>query len=442
MTPLQRLLILLVVLAAGGVLAGALLLGEKEGPLRPGAETPSPGRSTSAEAPRPRPDRLAGMAQGGRKSAQEGPAGRLELRLLDEDGRPISGEVIFTGPEGRTIEATEGTLWESFPVGEWKLLARSEGLIPYEESFELEEGQTLRLTAKLLSKIEIDGVVVDRFGQGVGGVNLWFLRRDQSHPVDFQAGRKIKHAVSDTRGRFRVTIEHKGKIRVSVGRPGEKELESDPIEFHSGGPTHGTIVVSGTARLEIELENPPPGIIEGKASPGVAVLAAKETSREKRKRRPGSGKHKKSARPESLREGGRAKNQLAAGAEAGRTGPAEDADPVAPAQSNPGNDRGLGAGPSPTLVTLAKGNISTAGTLSFQALPPNREIIVELERRGDFFRSDPLRLVADQATVVRFSLPKRRSEQERAKTPYGQLVLSSLVRPLPSDAPPLGFTWE
>ena len=114
------------------------------------------------------------------------------------------------------------------------------------------------------------------------------------------------------------------------------------------------------------------------------------------------------------------------GPETGRTGPAAGQD--APSE--------------PRLSTLAERRFPPEGRLSFDALPPDRELVIQLTRRLDLFRSQPIRLSPNRASIVRVRVPARRSDEERAAQPYGELTVMVRQRPLPADAPPVGVTWE
>ena len=80
--------------------------------------------------------------------------------------------------------------------------------------------------------------------------------------------------------------------------------------------------------------------------------------------------------------------------------------------------------------------------MSFEALPTDRELVLELYRRNDLYRSEPVLLVPDQALIASVAVPMRRTKEEREASDYGELLVSFRQRNLPKDAPPVGITWE
>jgi hypothetical protein len=448
----QRLLLVLSLLVAGGAVAGALLMGGKEGTGGPPRIEPIAG-SGADRAPTPRPN-LEGPSQPNRLSAEGEPAGRLEVRVLNQDGGSVPAEVRLFGAEDQEFTVVGSTTWQEFPVGEWELRARIEGLIAYRESFTVTDGETTRVTAQLLTAIPVRGKIVDRFGQGVGPTNVWFIRREQAYPVSSTESRKIQSCTSDSRGVFKTEIDKKGFIRVAVGKPGRKLVESEPIYFSSSGPHEFTVVIEGTASLEIELEDPPLALAEGKANLVITVLAERgERGEGPRKgrgnaERKGKGKDAEAGEARELRgsrDSGAKKNGEAglsardeeASSELGYTG---EGTADGTAVEKPQVDHG--APSEPRWATLAERRIPPEGQVSFEAMPPDRELVIQLTRRSDQFRSQPIRLSSNHASVVRIRVPGKRPDDERAAQQFGDMTALVRQRPLPSDAPEVGITWK
>ena len=424
----QRLVLVLVLLAASGVTAISVLVGEGTtpehpaltGPGTPAAEVPGP--------PPPAPLRSGETGGVGRLNAQDAPAGSLKVRVVDQEGEELpEAELQLTSPAGDRLTALGSTTWRDLPVGEYRVKASLGDLLSFKEAVQVVDQQTTSVTARLGASLLLTGRVVDRFGQGVGPVPVWFLRRDQDHPATLKDGRKILSCLADSRGNFTLEIERTGNVRLSVGTPGNQLIEAPPQQFSSAGPRKVTVVVSGTGRLEVVLDQAPPGLAEGKVALGVTVLTTRSADGgSARRRRFGTGKRKKDKDDGETRDldGGAKREER----EEREERPADAGTPE-PQDELP-------------LVPRAAAEFDAKGVVSFEALPLDRDLVLELHRRSDRYRAEPVRLVPDQALVARVVVPARRTQEEREASDHGELVLAFQQQDLPADAPPVGVTWE
>lgn len=456
MSTSQRLLLVIVLLLAGGAVTGALLLGDEEARDKPSISGLDPAEVKAPPAAA-RTD-LDGTQQSSRISAEGDPTGELVLQVINDQGASIPAELFLTSSEGQEVQAQGSTTWSQFPIGDWKLRARMEGLISYQKGFSVIPDEVTRITVQLLPSLEVRGKVVDRFGQSVGKANVWFMRRIQVHPADNTTAKKVQNVTTDTRGMFRAELDKKGEIRVSVGKPGKKVIESEPIFFNSAGPREITIVIAGTGRLEVQIQTPPPALAEGKANLLVTVLAEKnERGEGPRKRRTPGAKRKankegadqgsglerelRGARGSGEATGGNAPKEKAGGGAGGQKGTGRSS-PAPAVGSNPDQDQDQGAGADSDWTPIEEAYLPPEGSLSFKALPPDRDLVLMVTRRGDRFQSRPFRLGVDRASLVRFLTPTKRSDDERAAETYGELEVQVQERPLPVTAPQVGFTLD
>jgi hypothetical protein len=456
LTSSQRLLLLLIVIVAGAALGGAVLwTGSDDGVSPRELSGPTPGAHGKPRDVNSKPALLDSGAGLTRLSADGDPVGRLELKVIDTDGQRLDATVQLTGEAG-TIDVVGSQTWKDFPPGTWTINVSSEGLLPHRETFEVPADETTRLTIRLSEVLRIEGRLVDRFGGPWEATPIWFLRTKRSHPVDRQAARKLIATSSSANGSFSMELRRNGEYRLSVGQPGKALATMDGLmELIAGGPTEVEIVMTGGTRLKIELEAPPNAVIEGRSTMTVAVMMESKDRAKKGPRRrmvvpSGSGaqprgdrKHRRSnvQKGKDLREEVDRERQ---GGEAAAPPEAEDfVEPIIPDFEVTEDGKPVPAEKNePRWTERASGRLGLDGRLVWNNLPANRDLRLVLRRRGDSFESQVLRLATDRETMIRFRTPQKRTKEEIAADPVGELTAFVQQSGLPEDARAAGFHWR
>jgi hypothetical protein len=282
----RALLLILAVLALGGGLAYFL----------------------TSEAPRPSSDDgplVSGLGQAPRATAPEDvPSQRGTLERAQLVGLSGAWTIIVVGPRGESlndarITARLGDTTETAKTakgratltglepGTWQLTVSHEGLPTWDAAVAVEGGgKETRTPVKLTNQIRVAGNVLDERGEPVGGVTLWLLRENESHPTDAQLAKGLIQHTSTTDGRFQLDTEEPGRWKLSVGRAGQKpRFESAVFELEHGPERRAKVVVPARARLVVDVpsddykgpniltvlaqrEGPPPNVETTKSSDG------------------------------------------------------------------------------------------------------------------------------------------------------------------------------
>lgn len=483
----QSLLLVLVLLLAGGAVVGLGLLDDGSAGTGPGAVTSS-GDVARVTTPRSTdPARLTSAAKGDRFDASEGPSGDLRLRIVDAAGAPTTAAVRLTHANGQLIESEDETFFQGLAIGDWSLVVKTPGLPAFREDFTLADKQFLTVVAQLTSSFEVKGEVVDLLGQGVGSMPIWFLKRDQTHPADQAATRKVRGCVTKTTGSFRMELDRGGEYRLSVGKPGQPIVQSkERVLLDSGFDKEARIVISGQGRLEIELLSPPTAVAEGKSNLQVAVWTKRDLDRQSTG---GRGRVRQSNGTGGGDKGsGRGGGDNAGGDKAGGKGRNKDgADSGAPQKREllgpglPGKGEAVDGGgvsgdtgaedaggadadydinvtqasqdgdntPTPQesseshlWLERSREGIPADGKVTFESLPADVDLKVVLYKRADIFESEPFRIAPNRVVQVSFQAPAKRTKEEIAALPAAPLPCQVGIAAPPGKLLQVGITWK
>lgn len=267
----RALLLLFAVLALGGGLAYFLT---REAP-RPTAGD-GPLVSDLGDAPRPTGPAEQPAQRPLERAQLLGLSGVWTIVVVGPRGEPLS-EASITARSGNTTETAKSSkgraTFTGLEPGTWQLSVTAEGLPTWDAAVPVEGGgKETRTVVKLTNQIRVAGNVLDERGEPVGGINLWLLRENESHPTDPASSKALIQFTSTSDGRFQLDTEEPGRWKVSVGRAGQKpRFESAVFELARGRERRATVVVPARARLTIVV---PPDSYSG---PNVlTVLAQRE----------------------------------------------------------------------------------------------------------------------------------------------------------------------
>lgn len=408
MSTVQRALFVLIALAAAGGVGFLLLSGEND-PLPAGLDLGGPGERTAplgngSRAATPNlntPD----LRSSARPDEVDPERTSLSVIVVDDDGRPIpTAAIAAVGPEGARIEGQGSLEWLEATPGPWALTVTDEGLLPFRRKVVVEAGARTRITAQLRDHVRLEGRVLDLMGRPVEGQTLWLLAEGRAHPAKGEKPKDLPFASTDRTGEFSLRANEEGIYRVSVGKIGEEILTSAPLDLHLGGPERLEVVLASGGTLLVQLEDPPPGLTESRATVRVAVLKRRKATA----LAAGSAGSAGSAGTE-----GRGRRD---GARRDRTG-AGDAATEPPA----GEPAPPGAGIE-EWKEVANLELDGTGRVQFDDLPVGPDLRLVLLRRNDRFESElPIVLLEGRPLAVRLSLPAKRTKDEIAARPIGTL---------------------
>jgi len=249
----RSLLLLIAVLAMGGGLAYFLTREAPRPTANDGPLVSGLGQATRPTAPVDEPSqRTPGRA------TLVGLSAAWTIIVTGPLGEPLSDASITArfGGSAETVKSTKGrATFIGLEPGTWQLTVAAEGFPTWDRQVPVEGGgKETRTIVKLTNQIRVSGNVMDERGQPVGGVTLWLLAENSSHPTDASLSKGLIQYTSTTDGRFQLDTEEPGRWKVTVGRAGQKpRFESHAFELERGRERRATVVVPARARLTIEV---------------------------------------------------------------------------------------------------------------------------------------------------------------------------------------------
>lgn len=370
---------------------------------------------STPETPRNKPPvELEAGAITGRSSAILPDPASLEVRVVNPEGGPLDKAQIGLRLGLDLLEARGSRhTFDGLPAGHFVLTVQEEGFPTWEQALELRAGERTREVIQLRVDIKLSGLVVDRFGAPRTGMQLWFLRPGQRHPMDSEASRELISAITDRNGQVQVTLPEAGEWRLSTGRIGQIGFTEGPRSFQHGGPDHFELVVGGMTRLEVQVQ-----FSEGPEPLTAIVMARREDLQRARSEE----------KPET--DPVRQKRLEAALAREALQGapPTRDSSRQAPA---------------PVVsdwVNRKSRRIGGDGKTAFTDLPPGEEFRLAIVRQGERYESSSgLYLRPDQLAVAKARVPAPSTATAEVVMP---LPLTWQSRPLTPDERPAGISWS
>lgn len=400
---------------------GGLLVGSRE-PTRPDPTFDAPDLGAPAPVPaRPEPELAPPTV---RDDATSPTFAAWDVRAVDPSGRPLAdARLVATGPGGARREATGRALWDDVVPGEWTLAVEHADYPRHEVAAAPSLARTLRTIVRLDHAVRLSGTVRDRHGAPKPGTRVWFLRKNEAHPIDGDTARARVAAIADREGAFRVELPEAGPWRASIGGVGRAEVASDVQEIGYGWPTGLDVVLAGATRLEVRFDAP----VEH-ADRAVLQILERVTD------------HPTSTPPpermaEDLMDGIRDERLERAGLTRGDgRGSLEDSVlPIEPGTPDPAPDR-------PEWMTRSATSLARRSHVVQQGLPAGQELRLALvvdEQRYESAQSFLLR--GDEVLVVELKAPRVPESTSAIDLP---LPLQVRIEPLPDRAPAAGFHWR
>ncbi len=388
----------------------------------------------------------------------------VNVRALNGLGRRVGrAKIRLSNAEGMIeYTADETARFENVSPGAWTLEVTARSLLTHTQTIEVVEGEHQRYTVKLRKHLPITGTVRNRFGDPPGIMPIWFLRPGESHPMERTGARKLLESQVMGGGDFAIDLPKAGEYRISVGPIGKPlGTMSKSRVLHAGGTQEVEIVVSGGTRLEIQLEDPPPTLAEGKAFFRVAIVgqsyragnkgaprrlqAAKAGSRQA-----GSRRGKRSAKSDGESAAGKGSGRRRARGPSKVEGPVPsgskqrtaDQDPSGATAASKRNGRFPGDGREEgAWMDRVTRSVPRDGKLRFEGLPAGEELKLAFLRRNDRHLSiNTIILPEDRQVVVSFRVPDRIPKERAGEVQELSVMIDTL--PLPANAPKAGFHWK
>lgn len=379
-------------------------------PLQGAAEGHSTPETSSAKSPVD----LEASAMAERSSAILPDPASLEVRVVDPEGGPLE-EAGISLRLGQDILEARGSrhTFDGLPAGPALLTVRQEGFPTWEQGINLCSGERTREVVQLRVDIKLTGLVVDRFGAPRTGVQLWFLRPGQLHPMDSGATRDLISAITDRNGRVQVTLPEAGEWQLSTGRIGRIEFTEGPRSFQHGGPDHFELVLGGMTHLEVQVRFP-----DGPEALTAIVMGRREDmqrARSEEKQEPDPVRQKRL-------DAARAREAL---------------------QETPPTRDSSGQTPAPEVsdwVNRQSLRIGSDGKAAFTDLPPGEEFRLAIVRQGERYESSSgLYLRPDQLALAEVRVPAPSTATLDIVMP---LPLTWRSNQLTADERPAGISWS
>ena len=404
------LLVLGVALAAGAVAWLTRDVGVGAAAVDPAPGVPDASGETRPPLPGPT---LHGSKDPERASATLPDPARLKVTVCDREGGPLLDARITLRVDDQVREHVGRTAtFDDLRVDAGVLRVEHEGLPTWERRLTLRAGKLTSLVVKLQQELLLRGHVVDRFGDGLPGKQVWFLRAGERHPVDASAAQRLLSAVSDRDGELAVALPEEGSWRLSVGRVNDIELTDSTRALSHGGPDRFEAVLGGHTRLEVRVDYP------GDPEPVTAAVLARTEDLMAEREDPYEGEY--DDRDDDPVRRKRMEAALARGAY----------EPKTPEQI---------AQERPLWANRQSRRVANDGHVVFKSLPAGQELRMALIRPGERFESDvSFSLTPDRRAVVELDLPASTGSAELALP----LALRWRSEPLDEGERPVGVHWR
>jgi hypothetical protein len=249
----RALSLLLAVLATGGGLAYFLT---QEAPRPTAGDGPLVSGLGQTQRPSAPPDEPTQRNLG--RAQLVGLSAAWTIHVRGPRGEPFS-DASITARLGNTTETAKSVkgraTFTGLEPGTWQLTVVGEGFPTWDASYEVKGGgEETSTIVKLTNEIRVAGNVVDQRGEPVGGVNLWLVPENGSHPIEAGLSKALIQYTSTSDGRFQLDTEEPGRWKVTVGRAGQQpRFESHVFELERGRERRVNVVVPARARLSIEM---------------------------------------------------------------------------------------------------------------------------------------------------------------------------------------------